>query len=34
MIGFKDIIGEFLWILIFIGLALGVIIAQKIKGKK
>jgi len=30
----KDLIGEALWILIFAGVALGVIIAQKIKGKK
>jgi len=34
MMDLKDLIGEVLWILIFIGVALGVIIAQKIKGKK
>jgi len=34
MMDLKDLIGEVLWILIFASMALGVIIAQKIKGKK
>jgi len=31
MIGFKDIIGEFLWIVIFLGIVAGVLLAQRIK---
>jgi len=33
-IEFKDLIGEIFLILLFLGIALGVIIANKIKGKK
>jgi len=34
MMDVKDVIGEVLLILIFASMVLGVIIAQKIKGKK
>jgi len=34
MINIKDLVGEILLILIFAGMALGIIIADKMKGKK
>ena len=33
-VNFNDLIGEIFLILLFLGVALGVIIANKIKGKK
>jgi uncharacterized membrane protein (DUF373 family) len=34
MIEFKDVVGDIFLILVFLGIFLGVIIADKIKGKK
>ncbi len=34
MIEFKDIVGEIFLVLVFFGIFLGVIIADKIKGKR
>jgi hypothetical protein len=31
---FKDLVGEFFLVLLFLGITIGVIIADKIKGRK
>ena len=30
----KDLMGELLWIVIFLGIVIGVILAEKFKGRK
>jgi len=30
----KDFVGELLWIVIFLGIVLGVVLAEKFKGRK